>query len=1147
MRFFRIPSFTGIETHRDDADRGSLRVVEGCLPFGSGGLRSGPVWKNAGSVTLLSDSQENHLTASDDGNGNSALFVSRLGEVHDMMLSTTEHVEVSFFVSTYSVVDPLDLYRNARAVISPVGNRLFSFGDSDGEAVFIGKGPPTAEADVFPDETLYSYEWSRFPDCKFFVQGPKKTLFASGNPAKPLTIYISEPASKTSQYRDAPYSTENTNQHPGSMSSVDILGSNASIITALSTRGDQVVVHTDKGCHVLYAPTSDQAETGYRVEQAPATNFSAAVNPQVVGGESGTMSFWLGHDGQIYKDESASRGAEDKKSQADPDQASWKAKGVWEKELPVDLRYSFATYDPQSGMYWVYVLAPEYLKQIENNSPSIVTNLNAKPELPSLVTVLDATSVPGLVTGLDAKPVLPGLVSGINGVTEAVGLVTGLDAKPELPGLISNLVTVDLPGLISGLDAKPALPGLVGNINGVAGGVGLVTGLDAKPELPGLVSNINGIAGGVGLVTGLDAKPALPGLVSALNTLTEPALVSALNAKPELPGLVTNTNGIAGGVGLVSALDAKPELPGLVTNLVIPAQLEPPMLFVGNGDEELEQVSFWMSYDSNQKLEVNPGTNTSLYGTRSQISLNSDFSSPFSDTLNFISLISGPALSVGTDVYFRVKYESTSPIYLDSEWTEVTYTMPAVQLNAPSIGVEFTNLNSDPSTDFTTNGAGLDDDRATSYTLQWSANSNFSGASSSTGNSLVFVRSGVLIAGTLHYFRIKATAPGYTDSNWSDTVEYTTQAAGPLDTPSLTVASPSGFDPETEARAFWSESLGHFNYQIQVATDNTFSGSGLKIYIETLGGIETFDLVRDATNYPDSANYKFNLEADTTYYVRVRATAFRDGSGNYTTGKTDSAWSAIVEHSTSASAVTLPGLVSGLSAEAADTGLSCPVSQRFYWSWNINKLVDQDNNDFDLADTLFYTYVHPFKHAQTPWNGVHLSGGPFPNTQSIAQGYQGSGSADTNIFWGSSPTQKPYNGGRSISWNYSTQGSGSGTGPVYQMWHAFKPQGNDAEGMRKYSADYTGQGYSGSWNRNITTELFRNTATENMGINLKRGTVIDMSFVKSDNTDPCQLTGKYVEVNSGSYWIYVGLTPFSPGTNRMSAKHSNGQTFELYT
>lgn len=346
MRFFRIPNFTGIEAHRDDADRGSLRVAEGCLPHGPGGVRSGPVWKNVGSVDLFSQNSENHLTAADDDKGNSALFVSKNSEVHDVAIMSTENTALVSLGSTYQVIDPVSIYSAGKAIMSSVGNRLYSFGDGDGEAVFMGKGSPLGNSLIQPDQQLYAQEWARFPNCKFFVQGPRKTIFAAGNPSKPLTVYVSEPAGMTKPERDSIYSEE--------MSSVDIIGSDASRITALSTRGNQVVVHTDKGCHILFAPSLDQASTGYRVEQAPATNFSAAVNHQVCAGEQGSQQYWLGHDGQIYKDESATRGEEDTKTSGDRTQASYKSKGVWEKEQLTDLRNSFSAFDPQTGMYWVY-------------------------------------------------------------------------------------------------------------------------------------------------------------------------------------------------------------------------------------------------------------------------------------------------------------------------------------------------------------------------------------------------------------------------------------------------------------------------------------------------------------------------------------------------------------------------------------------------------------------------------------------------------------------------------------------------------------------------------------------------------------------------------------------------------------------------
>jgi len=384
VRFFRIPGFTGIEAHRDDADRGSLRVVEGCLPHGPGGLRSGPVWEKIGEAGNHSSSDSNYISAADDGNGNSLIMVSRQCEFRDMVLSSTENVEIESFQPSYDVMIPEgSIYSLDNAPISSIGNRLYAVGDGSDEAIYLGKGPvQDGEFAVRPDVLLYRQEWSRFPKCKFFARGPKGSLFGAGNPDKPLTVYISEPPGISAPLRDAPYSTEETVYNAGSLSTVEILVSDATKITALSTRGDQVVVHTNKGSFLLYAPTGDQANTGYRVEQVPATNFSAAVNHQVVAGESGTQTYWIGHDGQVYKDEAASRGAADLKSVADEDQANWKSKGVWEIEIPTDISNSFATFEGQTGNYIFYLEEKNYSDEFSvplaplNGQSSVEVQLN---------------------------------------------------------------------------------------------------------------------------------------------------------------------------------------------------------------------------------------------------------------------------------------------------------------------------------------------------------------------------------------------------------------------------------------------------------------------------------------------------------------------------------------------------------------------------------------------------------------------------------------------------------------------------------------------------------------------------------------------------------------------------------------------------
>ena len=509
MRFFRIPSFTGIESHRDDADRGSLRTVEGCLPHGPGGVRSAPVWEEVGDVDMYSETEYNMVTASDDGNGNSLLFVSRLGQVTDIAILSSENTEVGPFGANYLVSDSI-VHNKKTGAISPIGDRKFAVGDGSAEAIYVGKGPPGGSASVFPDEVLYRQEWSRFPNCKFYTQGPNKTIFAAGNPEKPLTIYVSEPAGSTNPNMDSPYSTELTPpaNKAGKLSTVDILASKASKITALSANGNQVIVHTDKGCHVLYAPSADQANTGYRVEQAPSSVFSAAVSSRTTISDNGSMIFWLGHDGQIYKDESAGRGSEDAKKFTDPGQANWKSKGIWEKSHPKDLSDSFSFYDPQSGYYWVFIRSLASLDHAGSLRPNRPTLLEALPAIPNspgnLQAAIAVASEPLNLIALPQAPALPG----------------NLQSAVQPPSVPSDLIALPTnePNPPTDLVALKNAPS--------AGPTSLVASLMAPvigPSNLSITSLSTPISGPVNLSTTLLAPLAGPTSLNALEVTPAPA------------------------------------------------------------------------------------------------------------------------------------------------------------------------------------------------------------------------------------------------------------------------------------------------------------------------------------------------------------------------------------------------------------------------------------------------------------------------------------------------------------------------------------------------------------------------------------------------------------------------------------------------
>ena len=408
MRYFRIPNFTGIEAHRDDADRGSLRVVEGCFPQGPGGMSSGPVWKKVGDVdpTLLSTDKNLSITSSADENGNAFLFASRNSEVHD----------IHFMPEPNSVLgeleDEVEVYKSdgemdqRKAYFNSIGNRTLMIGEGSVNPLAVGKGPPRESGQkVTYDGVIYGLEWALFKRCKYFVVGPNKTIFAAGSCLEPLTVYVSEPAGLTTPFRDSPYSNND-------ISKVEILMSNATIITGLSVLNNQVVVHTDDGCHILYEPKPDQAETGYRVEQKPSSVFSAAVTNAVVNRACGSSPFWLGHDKSIYKDESSKRGQDEKDENTDRDQASYKSKGAWEHELPQNLENSFGVYDPFSGSYIVYVESEEHISWREaTGKTSVVENdfiCPADEDVPGS----DATLIPHpapqpLPTPVVGTPVLP--------------------------------------------------------------------------------------------------------------------------------------------------------------------------------------------------------------------------------------------------------------------------------------------------------------------------------------------------------------------------------------------------------------------------------------------------------------------------------------------------------------------------------------------------------------------------------------------------------------------------------------------------------------------------------------------------------------------------------------------------------------------
>ena len=424
MRYFRISTFTGIEGHRNKPDKGTMRVVEGCMPHPVGGLRSGPVWTKltgyklsyplhsgrTGTITAIVDYSETvagTIKMTDAGHGlvpGWSIDVSGTDDYNDTYTVTV--IDSSNFYVTKAYEDPeigsfpwvdtpsqyassvadnvgnnyvfvsdntatktyeLHAFQNAEdsspsmgvsltssgtvlsqipgttsANATNIGSRNIAVGNGGANPAYIGLGPTAVTSTDF-----YALERNAFPYCTMFARGPHKTLYAAGNPTSKLTVYISEAAGVSNEAKDSMYST-------GNLSKVKLLMTDASMITALSVLGPYVVVHTDAGVTLLYAVTKGQSSSGFRVEQVASPVSSGAVSQRVVGGQS-THPFFLGRDGQIWKDESTTAGPDGKPMYTDPRQVSWKAKGLWSDDSAADISTSFATYDPGIGMYFVHL------------------------------------------------------------------------------------------------------------------------------------------------------------------------------------------------------------------------------------------------------------------------------------------------------------------------------------------------------------------------------------------------------------------------------------------------------------------------------------------------------------------------------------------------------------------------------------------------------------------------------------------------------------------------------------------------------------------------------------------------------------------------------------------------------------------------
>ncbi|MBQ1338087.1 MAG: hypothetical protein IIY32_07170, partial [Thermoguttaceae bacterium] len=217
--------------------------------------------------------------------------------------------------------------------------------------------------------------------------------------------------------------------------------------------------------------------------------------------------------------------------------------------------------------------------------------------------------------------------------------------------------------------------------------------------------------------------------------------------------------------------------------------------------------------------------------------------------------------------YFRVKALAPSEGYADSEWTNVSATTKPAFLAAPAVTVAPTG-----STSFSVKIQAVS--AATSYTVEYAKNADFSDAVSLRYTTVGTKKITDLNVDTTYYVRVCASAAGYANSDWT-AAEVKTDAGLPqLDSPALTVVATAG----------------------KSVTLNIGSVDSAKTYTLQYSTSSTFASVKTVT-YATAGNKTVSgLTSGKTYYFRVHANA---------SGHTSSTWSKISAETAAASNVVL--------------------------------------------------------------------------------------------------------------------------------------------------------------------------------------------------------------------------------------------------
>lgn len=311
--------------------------------------------------------------------------------------------------------------------------------------------PTTQALDPFiaAPEDVYELAREDFPLCRSWTVGPDFRLYGAVNGEFPLRVFVSEPPNKRDQ--------EYTGIDSSKLSIVDILYPEATRITALSTAGPNIVVHTDAGVVVLETPGPGQDPvTGMRTRQFPSPANAGAPNPNCVAHDARNFPIYFGRDKRLYREEAARRGNYGEPTDRAREDEAYKSDfGIseaftWESSIAKGFEdKSFCLYDQDSALFFIFApLNPSVDGIIVNGFyvyNNITSALTGPLRFPKLQTAtLVKSSEEQFIVGLDDSRRL--VWTSIEYLKDSIGIpksvtTTGLVATP--PGDAESRLTTD--------------------------------------------------------------------------------------------------------------------------------------------------------------------------------------------------------------------------------------------------------------------------------------------------------------------------------------------------------------------------------------------------------------------------------------------------------------------------------------------------------------------------------------------------------------------------------------------------------------------------------------------------------------------------------------------------------------------------------